>query len=154
MLAPLIKSIDVPCRQDKAFVVFIEEMASWWPLGKFTVSAMSGTTAKSIRVDTRPGGEIVEISPDDTEHLWGTIQDYDPYDFVSMNFHIPQPGEIVEDRSLVEVRFTALTSEHTRVVLTQSNWEAFGERAEALQGGYGGGWTLIFEQAFKAACGG
>ena len=59
-----------------------------------------------------------------------------------------------ESASLVEVRFTALGNERTRVELAQSNWEAFGERAETMRGGYGGGWVVIFEQAFKSACGG
>ena len=57
-------------------------------------------------------------------------------------------------RSLVEIRFTALGNERTRVELTQSNWEAFGEIAKDLRGGYGGGWSIIFEQAYQAACGG
>jgi len=154
VLDPIVKTIEVPCSQKKAFEVFVNEMESWWPLGKFTVSAMGGKPAKSIRVEAKQGGRIVEISPDDTEHLWGTIKSYDPYDFVSMDFHIPQPGEKVESRSLVEVRFTALGNERTRVELTQSNWEAFGERAAMMRGGYGKGWVVIFEQAFKSACGG
>ena len=155
MLDPIVKTIEVPCSQKKAFEVFVNEMESWWPLGKFTVSAMGGKPAKSIRVEAKQGGRIVEISPDDTEHLWGTIKSYDPYDFVSMDFHIPQPGEKVESRSLVEVRFTALGNERTRVELTQSNWEAFGEKAAMLRDrGYGQAWVAIFEGAFKAACGG
>jgi len=154
VLDPIIKTIEVPCSQEKAFEVFVNEMDSWWPLGKFTVSAMGGKPAKSIRVEARPGGKIVEIGPDDTEHLWGTIRSYDPHDFVSMDFHIPRPGEKVESRSLVEVRFTALGKERTRVELAQSNWEAFGEWAAMLHGGYGKGWAVIFEQAFKSACGG
>ena len=154
MIDPLVKTIEVPCSQETAFGVFIKEMDSWWPLDKFSVSAMDGQPAKALRVEPRLGGQIVEIGPDDTEYLWGTIKSYDPYDAFSMDFHIPQPSEIVEDASLVEVRFTALAMDQTRVELTQSNWEAFGERAEALRGGYGGGWVVIFEQAFKAACGG
>ena len=39
-------------------------------------------------------------------------------------------------------------------MLTQSNWEAFGDLAEMMRGGYGSGWVLIFEQAYNAACGG
>ena len=131
-------------------------MGRWWPLGTFSVSAMTGETAKSVRVEANVGGLIVEIGHDGTEHLWGTITSYDPHDSISMDFHIdPQstrhPGDSV---SLVEVRFTALGDERTQVVLTQSDWEAFGDQAEMLRGGYGQGWTVIFEQAFKAACGG
>jgi uncharacterized protein YndB with AHSA1/START domain len=152
-LEPLVKTIEVPCSQEKAFRVFLE-MSSWWPLGKFTTSAIGGAPAKSIRVEPKAGGQIVEIGHDDTEHLWGTIRTYDPFEFLRMDFHIPVPGERVESRSTVEVRFTTLGAERTRVVLTQSNWEAFGRRAQMMQGGYGKGWAVIFEQAYKAACGG
>ncbi len=158
MLDAIVKIIEVPCSQEKAFSVFVNEMDSWWPLDKFTVSAMGGAAAKAIRVEPMQGGKIVEIGPDDSEHLWGTIEAYDPHDFFSMHFHINHPGDqwvaYVESRSLVEVRFIVLGNERTRVELTQSNWEAFGEMADMMRGGYGGGWAVIFEQAFKSACGG
>src|SRR6266852_3628268 len=155
MLDPIVKTIEVPCSQERAVEVFVNEMSSWWPLGKFTVSAMEGAAAKSIRVEAKKGGTIVEIGPDDTEHLWGTIQSYHPHDYVSMDFHIPRPGyEKLEGRSLVEVRFSALGNGRTRVELTQSNWEALGEIAAMVRGGYDKGWAVIFEQAFKSACGG
>ncbi len=156
MLEPIIRSIEVPCSQEKAFGIFLEGMDNWWPLERFSVSIMSGGTAKGLRVDAQVGGKIVEIGPDDTEHLWGTIKVYDPHHYVSMDFHINHPDykETEGFYSLVEIRFTALAADRTRVELTQSNWEAFGEMAEGLYGGYGGGWTMIFEQAYKAACGG
>ncbi len=97
----------------------------------------------------------MEIGPNGTEYLWGTIKSYDPHDFVSMDFHFAPPGEKVDARTLVEVRFTALGNKRTRVVLTQSNWEAFGEKAAMLRDrGYGQAWVAIFEGAFKSACGG
>ncbi len=152
MLDPIIKTIEVPCSQEKAFVVFVSEMGSWWPLDKRSMSMMSGgKPAKSLRIEPKQGGKIVEIGHDDTEHLWGTIKSYDPHDAISMDFHMGLPAE---NASLVEVRFTALEGERTRVELTQSNWEAFGEMAEMMRGGYGSGWVIIFEQAFKSACGG
>jgi hypothetical protein len=49
------------------------------------------------------------------------------------------PPVPAESASLVEVRFTALGDKRTRVELTQSNWEAFGELAEMMRGGYGSG---------------
>lgn len=152
MLEPIIKTIEVPCSQEEAFGIFVSKMDSWWPKSKFTTSAMSGKPAKVIHVEAKIGGKIVEIGPDDKEYLWGTIQSYDPYSFLSMDFHIPQPDEIVKDRSLLEIRFIILEKNRTKVELTQSNWEAFGERAAMMQGGYGGGWVVIFEQAFKSAC--
>jgi hypothetical protein len=155
MLDPLIKTIEVSCSRESAFEIFLNEMDTWWPLGKFTISAMRGAPARAIRVDAKPGGKIMEIGPDRTEYEWGTIKSYDPYDSVSMDFHIAPPGDDTADsRSLLEIRFTALGDERTRVVLTQSNWEAFGTKAAQLRdGGYGQAWSTIFEGAFKAACG-
>ena len=60
----------------------------------------------------------------------------------------------MDSRTLLEVRFTAIGNQRTRVVLTQSNWEAFGDKAAMLRDrGYGQAWVAIFE-GFKAACGG
>ncbi len=153
MLDPIIKTIDVPCGQEKAFAVFVNEMGSWWPLDKRSMSLMQsdGKPAKSLSIEAKLGGKIVEIGHDDTEYLWGTIRSYDPNDSVSMNFHMGLPPE---NASLVEVRFTALDNERTRVELTQSNFEAFGDMAEMMRGGYGSGWVIIFEQSYMAACGG
>lgn len=153
MLDPIVKTIEVPCGQAQAFDVFVREMGTWWPLGRFTVSAMGGAPARTIRVDARAGGAIVEIGPDDAEHLWGTIEAFEPHDFVRMRFHFAPPGVEVTGRTLVEVRFTALGEARTRVQLTQSDWEALGEQAAMVRGGYGSAWTLIFEQAYPAALG-
>lgn len=152
MLDPIIQSIEVPCGQEKAFAVFVTEMGSWWPLDKRSMSLMhGGKPAKSLRIDPKQGGRIVETAHDDTEHHWGTIKSYDPHDSISMDFHMGLPAE---NASLVDVRFTALENERTRVELTQSNWEAFGDMAEMMRGGYGSGWVIIFEQAYRSACGG
>jgi len=71
-----------------------------------------------------------------------------------MDFHIPHPSEKNPGFSTVEVRFTALGADRTRVELTQSNWEALGDVAKMVQGGYRQAWVMIFEGAYKAACGG
>ena len=152
MLDPSVRTIEVPCGQEKAFGVFVNEMSSWWPLDKYSVSVLRGQVAGSLRVEPKQGGKIVEIGNDGTEYLWGTFESYDPYDSFSMDFHMGLPAP--ESPSLVEVRFTALGDERTRVELNQSNWEAYGDKAAMMRGGYGGGWVVIFEQAYRAACGG
>ena len=158
MIEPLIKTVDVPCDQETAFKVFVEEMHTWWPLGKFTISAMSGGAAKTVRVEPKVGGQIVEIGPNDEEYLWGQIKSYDPHDFFAMDFHIPTPDEaITPDQpldvcTLVEVSFKALEDGLTHVELKQSNFEGLGPRGEDIRGGYTHGLEMIICQAYKAAC--
>ena len=152
MIEPLIKVIEVPCSQRSAFDTFLDRMDTWWPLAKFTVSAMTGQPARGIRVDPRVGGEITEIGHDGTEVVWGIIRVLDRHDRLVMDFHIPRPGDVVTTRPLLEVEFTALAPSVTRVSLTQSNFEALGEMGASVRGGYGFGWTVIFEQGYLAAC--
>lgn len=68
--------------------MFVNDMPGWWPLAQRSMSAPDGQVPKSRRVDAKVGGKIIEISHDDPEHLWGTIRSYDPYDSISMDFHI------------------------------------------------------------------
>jgi len=152
MLAPIVKTIEVPCSQEKAFNVFVNDMNLWWPKSKFTTSVMAGGSAKEIRVDVTPGGKITEINTDGTEYEWGAFKVLDPHGFFSMDFHIPSPDWKIGDFTLVEVTFTVVDSQRTHVELKQSNWEALGEMAESIREGYEYGWAPIFEQGYKEHC--
>ncbi|MFT7207654.1 MAG: hypothetical protein ACI9JU_002418 [Pseudohongiellaceae bacterium] len=74
MLDPVVKTIEVPCDKEKAFTVPLDEMASWWPLDKFTTSMMKRAPAKSIKVDASEGGKIIEIESVDSETLWARLR--------------------------------------------------------------------------------
>lgn len=154
MIEPLIRIIEVPCSQKNAFDVFLDKMDTWWPLGKFTVSAMAGQPARAIRVDARVGGQIIEVGGDGTEVVWGNILTLERHSRLTLDFHIPRPGDVVTTRPLLELDFEALGPTQTRVTLTQSNFEALGEIGASVRGGYGFGWQMIFEGGYKAACGG
>ncbi len=149
MLEPLVSRIEVACDQKTAFTIFVEQMGTWWPLHKRSMSMHQGHPPKGLRTDPRPGGQIIETAHDDAEHHWGTFKRIDPYDFVSIDFHMGLPPK---NASLVEVRFLPVSDKRTRVELTQSNFEAFGDMAEMMRRGYGSGWVLIFEDGFGKAC--
>jgi hypothetical protein len=149
VLEPLVSRIVVGCDQKAAFTIFVEQMGAWWPLAKRSMSMHSGQSPKALRTEPRAGGQIVEIGHDGQEYHWGTFRRFDPYDFVSMDFHMGLPPE---NASLVEVRFSKLDDDCTEVELTQSNFEAFGDMAEMMRRGYGSGWVLIFEEGFANAC--
>ncbi len=149
MLAPISFTIEVPCPQAQAFDIFIRDMGSWWPLDKRAMSKMAGSAAKELRVDPTQGGKIVEFGEDGSEHHWATITEYDPHDALAMAFHMGLPAD---KAGRVAVTFTPLTDDRTRVVLTHSDWEAYGDMAEMMINGYGSSWPMIFEECYKAAC--
>lgn len=149
MLDPIVKSIEVPCNQEKAFTVFVSKLQSWWPLDKNSVSAMGGEVAKKVVIESRQGGEVYEIGHDDTHHTWGSVSKYDPFNQLTLDWHIGLPAE---NASVVDVQFTAIDDTTTRVELTHGNWEAFGDKAEDMRNGYNQGWVGVFEQAYKSAC--
>ena len=148
MLEPVIKTIDVPCDQQKAFTVFVEAVDSWWPKDKNSVSAMQGAVAKRVMLEPRLHGSVVEVGHDDTEHRWGTVTVFDPYSRITLDWHINMPAE---HASKVDVVFTSIANNLTRVELTHSNWEVFGDDAANMRSGYDSGWVGVFESAYKAA---
>jgi hypothetical protein len=154
MLEPIVKSIEVPCSQKQAFEVFVHELGTWWPTQMFSVSAMRKQVTQTIRVEAKKGGKIVEVGGDGREDIWGIIKTYDPYDAFSMDFNINHPdyAQTQDKYTLIEVTFTALGDSMTRVELTQSNWDVFGAMADGIRGGYVKGWSVIFDQKYKAAC--
>ena len=149
MLEPVVKSIEVPCSQARAFDIFVD-MPTWWPLDKRSMSLMrAGGPAKSLAVEPREGGRIVETALDDAEHHWGTFRVYEPHSHVQFDFHMGLP----EDQTgQVDVRFTPINATTTNVELIHSNWEGYGDMAEMMLNGYGSSWGLLFEEHFAASC--
>ena len=151
MLDPIVKTIEVPCTQEQAFNTFVDQVSSWWPLDKNSVSAMQGEVAKNVTIEARPGGKVFEIGHDDTEHRWGTVTEYQPHELITIDWHIGLPQE---NASEVCVRFTVVSANKTKVELRHSRWEAFGEKAESMRSGYDQGWVGVFETAYNNACNG
>lgn len=149
MIEPVVKTLDVPCSPDTAFRVFVAETASWWPLDKHSVSAMAGHCAQHVLIEAHVGGRVLETTHDGTTEQWGTVSCYEPASRLTLDWHIGRPQS---DASTVDVRFTALDDGGTRVTLTHSHWEAFGEAARDMREGYNAGWVGVFEQAYASAC--
>ncbi len=149
MIDPIVKTIDGPCTQQRAFEIFVD-MASWWPLEKRSMSLyQAGGPAKSLTVEAREGGRIIEIAADDTEHHWGTFRAFTPHSHLQMDFHMGLPAD---QTGQVDVSFTPLTANSTRVELVHSNWEGYGDMADMMLSGYGSSWDMLFGQHFAAAC--
>lgn len=148
MLEPIIKTVTVPCPPERAFDIFVD-MPSWWPLEKRSMSLMrAGDPAKSLSVEAREGGRIVETAADDQEWHWGTFLAFSPHSHLQMTFHMGLPET---QTGHVDVTFEAQEDGTTLVKLVHSNWEGYEDMAEMMYQGYGGSWDLLFVEHFGSA---
>ena len=151
MIDPITKTIRVPCSQKTAFETFLA-LQSWWPLTKFTTSAIAGGSVATLTLDPRVGGAVTETGSDGRVWTWGTILTFDPHSALTLDFHVPHPDHIMPGRTRLALSFTALSASETEVTLVQSDFEALGPMGESVRGGYGMGWSMIFDGAFAKAC--
>jgi len=148
MTDPVIKTVEVPCSQERAFGIFTSDFSRWWPKDKHSVSAMSGEPAKQVKMEARKGGVLTEIGHDGTKHNWGSVAAFEPHDRLSLMWHIGKP---VEEATIVDVLFEAVPG-GTKVTLTHHGWEALGSDADKMRDGYNAGWVHVFETCFAGAC--
>lgn len=146
-IAPIEKTITVPCTPQTAFSIFTRDITKWWPLGVNSVSAMDGKPAQAVELELKQGGRLREIGHDGTVHEWGSVKVFAPGEHLQLAWHIGTPEE---NATLVDVHFTPSGS-GTEVKLTHTHWERMGEGADQARESYNNGWVGVFEVAYKDA---
>ena len=138
------KSVTVAVPVERAFRVFTEEIATWWPLRTHAVD-----TGRSdvVVLEGRLGGRLYERTPEGEEHLWGTIVDWEPPHRIVYSWH---PGRGEETAQEVVVTFGA-DLDGTRVDIRHSGWEKLGDRLEEVVASYDEGWDKVIACYVSAA---
>jgi len=139
---PVTKTMTVARGQAEAFAFFARRVNDWWP--KHTHSLGQEKTA---RVDFEPkaGGRFFETQDDGTELQWGKVIVWDEPNKIVYSWHLSRPED---EATEVEVVFTALGDNETRVDLIHRNWEKLGKDAETVRAQYHGGWDKVFGECF------
>ncbi len=115
---PLIVEFKVGVSPARAFAVWTEQCATWWP----RAHTISGDPA-AITFEPRAGGRIFERSTGNVEHEWGRVLDWEPPARLRYLWHLFfDASEATE----VEVTFTAVAAS-TAVRLEQRGWDRLGE---------------------------
>ena len=148
MTDPIVKTVDVACDPDQAFDVFVNQTSSWWPLDGHAVSAGQGEAALAVTIEPRVGGAVFETMFDGTRTDWGKVLEFVTGRKLAMTWH---PGNNADAPTRVDVAFERLGKGATRVTLTHSGWEAWGENAAARRGSYDGGWDNVFGNCYAGA---
>ncbi len=138
---PVQTSIVVAAPIERAFSVFTEGMASWWPT---THHILEAELAEMV-FEPRPGGHIYDRGVDGSECRWARVLVYEPPERVVFSWDISLQWKREEDperTSEVEVRFVAEGPNSTRVELEHRGIERHGEGWEAMRDAVGSpdGW--------------
>ncbi len=140
--SPLVKTVRVPIGPEAAFELFTRGLARWWPLATHSVGEAN---AIDCRMEEGVGGRILERDRDGSEHIWGTIRDWQPPQYLSFTWH---PGRSADTAQTIDVRFAATGDGGTIVTLAHSGWDAYGERAATMRANYDSGWNFVLGERF------
>jgi uncharacterized protein YndB with AHSA1/START domain len=134
-------SITVEAPLDKAFSVFTDDIASWWPPEHHL-----GQVAEMV-FEPRVGGHIYDRMSDGSEVRWARVLAYQPPTLLVFSWDVSPSWQLETDpnrTSEVEVRFVADGPNMTRVDLEHRHIERHGDGWEQLRDAVDseGGWPL------------
>ncbi len=148
MTDSIIKTLDVSCDAAQAFDIFVNRIAAWWPLDGHAVSAAAGKVAVAVTIEPKVGGAVFETMYDGTRTDWGEILEFEPGRKLAMTWH---PGNNADNPTRVDVVFDDLLDGGSRVTLTHSGWEVWGDQAADKRGNYDKGWDFVLGERYAAA---
>jgi uncharacterized protein YndB with AHSA1/START domain len=142
--APVRKSLTVKADAAHAFEVFTRRIGSWWPHSH----SVGPSPQKNVVLEPRAGGRWFEIGEDGSECPWGKVLAWEPPARLLLAWQLN--GDWKYDPDLmteVEITFTALAPDLTRVDLEHRYLERFGDKMEPVRTAIDseGGWTQILK---------
>jgi uncharacterized protein YndB with AHSA1/START domain len=137
------RSVTVNAPVEKAFSVFTDQFASWWPEG-YNINPNGYAGAY---IEPRVGGRWFERAPDGSECDWGRVLAWEPSHRVLLSWQLTGDWDFDPDpahASEVEVRFTAEGPLTTRVEVIHSKLERAVDGEKLAKGVSGdGGWGTL-----------
>ena len=133
------RSAVVPAPPERAFEVFTEEIATWWP---YETHSIERSSDGKVIFETGPNGRLYEIMSTGDEAHWANVGAWDPPHRFVLEWKV-DPTAIATTE--VEVRFMP-EGEGTRVELEHRGFERLGEDAESTHESYAGGWPTVLQK--------
>jgi hypothetical protein len=146
------REVTVGVGRARAFEIFTADMTSWWP----PAHHIGAAPIAEIVVEPRAGGRWFTRHEDGSETSTGVVTVWEPPERVTVTWQIGADWRYHDDLvTTVEVRFTELGPDRTRVDLEHRDLDAFGEAADAMHGTFDseGAWTTTLG-AYAAVAGG
>jgi uncharacterized protein YndB with AHSA1/START domain len=149
------ESIVVDAPIERAFSVFTEGIASWWPPEHHILQA----ELAEMVFEPHVGGHVYDRGVDGSECRWARVLAYEPPNRVVFSWDIDTHWQIETDAakaSEVEVRFTPEGPVRTRIDLEHRNLDRHGDGWEGMRSAVGSpeGWRIGLHRFADAARGG
>lgn len=136
------RTIEVAAERTRAFDVFVN-MTAWWPLDTHTIGA---APARASVVEPHAGGRWYAVDANGDEQNIGRVVLFEPPARIVLTWEVGC-GFTADQaiRSELEIHFTPISDERTRIDLEHRHLETYGERAEEMRTLYDGdeAWTYV-----------
>ncbi len=136
MIEPIRISFVVECPPEHAFDTWTQRATSWWP-PEHTASHEPGA---HIVFEPHPGGRIFERTADGNEIEWGQVVEWDRPRRLRYLWRIATDAENATD---VEIAFTPMPEEATRVDVEHGGWDRLGDLGPGWRDANVAGWTGV-----------
>jgi uncharacterized protein YndB with AHSA1/START domain len=148
----VVASVEVNVPAARAFSVFTDEIASWWP----PEHHIGGQEVAGMAIEPRYGGRAFDRFADGSESQWGRVLGYEPPNKLVLSWDISPEWQLQTDpvkTSEVVVRFIAEGPDRTQVVLEHRNLDRHGPGWEQLRDMVAGtdGWPLSLRRFAERA---
>ena len=145
------KSVTVAAPLAVAFEVFTAQIEAWWPMASHHIGQAA---CAAVVIEPRVGGRWFERGVDGSECDWGHVLAWDAPHRVTLMWQLNARFEFdpaIETE--VEVRFTAIDADSTRVDLEHRGLEAYGADAQAMRESFSSpsGWNGMLEHYAEVA---
>ena len=135
------KSAVVSAPPERAFEIFTEGIATWWPIEVHSVEAMvKGASPETVVFETGPNGRIYERMSAGEEAHWASVTAWEPPSRLVLDWKVNPERPSTE----IEVRFTP-EGEGTRVDFEHRGFEVFAGEAAEQHSSYSSGWAQVFQ---------
>lgn len=140
-------SIEVNASAERAFEVFTRDFGAFKPPEHNLLAVPIAETV----VETHVGGHIIDRGADGSECPWATVLAYEPPNRFVFSWNISPHWQIETDtdkQSEVEVTFTALSEDRTRVVINHRHLDRHGDGWAGIREGVSTdeGWPLYLSR--------
>jgi uncharacterized protein YndB with AHSA1/START domain len=145
------KTVTVAAPLAVAFEVFTAQIEAWWPMATHHIGQAD---CAAVVIEPRVGGRWLERGVDGSECKWGHVLAWEPPNRVTLMWQLSAKFEF--DPSIeteVDVRFTAVDANTTRVDLEHRGLDAYGADAAAMRESFGSpsGWNGMLEHYAQVA---